>query len=230
MNCRPDVLLVQDKSGSMSNDENDQACVTSCGLTSKWSQVTTGITYVLQATDTSVNWGLKYFADDNACGASNPPVVPIAPRAGADVAASLSTTTPGGDTPTRDAITNGAAYLQSLTDTNPKFMLLVTDGLPNCAPGCAGMTHPSNMCLENTTAVAAAAVAAVTAAAAQGFHTFVVGIGNVASAQDTLNQLAIAGGEAQTGGTTSYYAAGDSTTLEVALNSIVGKIAGCGGP
>ncbi len=64
-------------------------------------------------------------------------------------------------------------------------------------------------------------------ALSQGIKTFVVGIGNVTSAVNTLNQMAIDGGEAQTGGATSYYAATDESALEAALNSIVGKIAGC---
>ena len=62
-----------------------------------------------------------------------------------------------------------------------------------------------------------AAEAAVTMAAMQGYQTFVIGIGNVATAQNTLNQLAINGGQPQTGGATSYYAATDEASLEAAL-------------
>jgi hypothetical protein len=72
-----------------------------------------------------------------------------------------------------------------------------------------------------------AAEAAVTMAASQGFKTFVIGIGNVASAQNTLNQLALAGGEPQPGATTDYYAATDEAAFELALNRIVSTIAGC---
>ena len=64
-------------------------------------------------------------------------------------------------------------------------------------------------------------------AAMQGYQTFVIGIGNVATAQNTLNQFAINGGQAQTGAATSYYAATDEASLEAALNKIVGVVASC---
>ncbi len=230
MNCKPDVLLVQDRSGSMNNDDADLACNGGCSANSKWAQMTTAVTNVLQSTQGSVNWGVKYFPDNNACDASMPPAVGIAPSNGAAVADSIARTLPGGTTPTRDAITFGTAYLQSLTDTNPKFLLLATDGLPNCPLGCAAMTTANAACTQTDNPTEDLAVeAAVMMAAAQGIKTFVVGIGNVATAQNTLNQLALDGGEAQTGGATSYYAATDEAALEAALTSIVGKIAGCPG-
>ena len=190
----------------------------------------TAVTSVLQATEGRVNWGLKFFPDNSACDASMPPAVGIAPSNGTAVADAIAQTTPGGSTPTRDAITFGTSYLQSLPDTNPKFLLLATDGLPNCPVGCAAMTTGNLACTTTDNPTEDVAVeAAVMMAAAQGIKTFVVGIGNVATAQSTLNQLALDGGEAQTGGATSYYAATDEAALEAALTSIVRKIAGCPG-
>ena len=227
-NCRPDILIVQDRSGSMNDDFNDSACGRGCGANSKWSQMAAAITAVVGMTDASVNWGIKYFPDNDACDASMAPAVGIAASNGAAVAASIEATIPGGPTPTRDSISFGAAYLQSLTDTNPKFLLLATDGLPNCPVGCAAMTNPNSLCTTTDNPTEDQAVEqAVMMAASQGIKTFIVGIGNVATAQSTLNQLAAAGGEAQVGGATSYYAALDEATLEAALTSIVGKIAGC---
>jgi hypothetical protein len=231
MNCRPDVLIVQDRSGSMNNDDNDQACSRGCSLGSKWTHVVTAVTDVVMATDASVNWGLKYFPDNTVCAASNPPVVPIAAGTGTAVASSLAATLPTGNTPTRDAVSTGVTYLQSLGDTNPKFLLLVTDGLPSCPPGCATMTASTSICTMTDNPTEDAAVeAAVSAAAGQGIHTFVIGVGALATAQNTLNQLAIAGGEAQTGVLTSYYAATDEAALKAALTSIVGTITGCPRP
>jgi hypothetical protein len=228
MNCRPDVLIVQDKSGSMSNDDSDLSCNGGCGANSKWAQLTAAVTNVLQMTDSKVNWGLKYFPDNNACDAVNPPAVPVAAMNGSAVATSIAANAPGGDTPTRDAITYGMMYLQSLTDTNPKFLLLATDGLPNCPAGCASMAHPSNACTQtDNPSEDLAAEAAVMMAASQGINTFVIGIGNVSSAQNTLNQLALAGGEPQPGAATDYFAATDEAAFELALNRIVNTIAGC---
>jgi hypothetical protein len=232
MNCRPDVLILQDKSGSMNDDDADNACTGGCGANSKWAQVTAAMTNVIQATDGSVNWGIKFFSDNAGCDASMPPAVGVAPSNGAAVAASIAAAAPAGNTPTRDAVDTGLAYLQGLPDSNPKFLLLATDGAPNCPPGCAAMLHPSAACTQNDNpSEDAAAEVSVMTAAAQGVKTFVVGIGNVATSVNTLNQMAIEGGEAQTGGATSYYAATDEAALEAALTSIVGKIAGCpGGP
>jgi hypothetical protein len=190
----------------------------------------TAVTNIIGTTDARVNWGIKYFPDNNACDAAQPPAVGIGPANGVAVATSIAATAPGGTTPTRDAINFGAAYLQTLTDTNPKFLLLATDGLPNCPIGCAAMASPSASCTTTDNPTEDQVVEmAVMMAAAQGIKTFVIGIGNVATAQNTLNQLAIAGEEPQLGGATSYYAATDEAALELALSTIVGRIAGCPG-
>jgi hypothetical protein len=224
----PDILIIQDKSGSMNDDENDMSCRGGCGATSKWTHLTAALTKVVQNTDTTVNWGIKYFSDNSACSASKPPAVAIAAMNGAAVTTSIMGTQPGGNTPTRDAITSGAAYLATLTDTNPKFLLLATDGLPNCPTGCASNPNPSGSCTTtDNPSEDMAAEAAIMMAAMQGYQTFVIGIGNVATAQNTLNQFAINGGQAQTGAATSYYAATDEASLEAALTKIVGVVASC---
>src|SRR5580698_84707 len=110
----PDILIIQDKSGSMADDDSDTACNGGCGAKSKWSELTMALGTVVQATDTTVNWGLKYFSDNNACDAGNAPVVTVGPTNGAAVTASIMATQPGGNTPTRDAVTSGAAYMATL--------------------------------------------------------------------------------------------------------------------
>ncbi len=62
-----------------------------------------------------------------------------------------------------------------------------------------------------------------------GIATFVVGLGTSSDAtvNATLDQMAINGGGAEIGGTTSYYAVTDSTSLEAALTAIVGAAASC---
>ncbi len=225
----PDILIVQDKSGSMDEDDSGSSCKGGCGSKSKWSEVSAALTQVVTNTDTTINWGIKFFSDDGTCGASAAPAVTVAAGNGAAVAGAISGTKTGGNTPTRDAITSGAAYLATLTDTNPKYLLLATDGLPNCPVGCAGMTGtlPKSCTNTDNPSEDMAAEMAVMAAAQQGFKTFVIGIGNVSTAQATLNQLATNGGVPQTGGTTSYYAATDPTALESALNAIIGVVASC---
>ena len=125
-------------------------------------------------------------------------------------------------------ITYGAMYLGMLTDTNPEVPPPRHRRSPQLSVGCAADTNPMGMCTttDNPTEDRPRRVA-VTMAASMGYQTFVIGIGNVQSAQNTLNQLAIAGGQPQSGGATSYYAATDEATLEAALMAIVGKVASC---
>jgi hypothetical protein len=225
----PDILIIQDKSGSMNNDDSDSSCKNGCGANSKWSQVTAALNTVVSSTQSSINWGLKFFSDNKACGASAAPVVSVGTMNASAIASAISGTGPGGNTPTRDAITYGASYLAGLTDTNTKYLLLATDGLPNCPTGCASMTsNVSSSCtMTDNPSEDTAAANAVAAALQMGYKTYVIGIGNVSTAQNTLNSLAMAGGVPQTGAATSYYAATDPTALETALNAIVGAVASC---
>ena len=112
---------------------------------------------------------------------------------------------------TRDAVTTGAAYLAGVKDNNPKYILLATDGLPNCPTGCAAMSRPNSACTQTDNPSEDQAATQAIADALNNFHikTFVIGVGNVATAQNTLNQFAMAGGLPQSGAATSYYAATD---------------------
>jgi hypothetical protein len=224
----PDILIVQDRSGSMKNDDSDTSCSRGCGANSKWSQVSAALTQVVTNTQASINWGLKLFSDNDACDASSAPVVQVASGNAAAISSAIAAATPGGNTPTRDAITNAAAYLSGLTDKNDRYLLLATDGLPNCPVGCSTMAKPSGSCtMTDNPSEDGAAEQAVLTAAQMGYKTFVIGIGNVNVAVATLNQMAVNGGEQQTGAATSYYAATDPAALQNALSAIVGAVASC---
>ena len=225
----PDVLIVQDKSGSMNNDDSDSSCNNGCGANSKWSQMSAALTQVVTNTDSQINWGLKFFSDNNACYGAGAPVVGVGAMNGTMISNVIAMTSAGGNTPTRDAVTTGAAYLAALTDSNPKYILLATDGLPNCPVGCSTMNKPNSSCTntDNPSEDAAATMAIQNALNNSGIKTFVIGVGNVTSAQNTLNSFATAGGLAQSGASTSYYAATDPTALEAALNALVGAVFSC---
>jgi hypothetical protein len=205
----------------MTDDSNDQPCAGgstrgggNCGANSKWSQVTTAIETVVNASS-SVNWGLFYFGSGvSDCGTNTTPAVPVSATSAAQIVASLSANAPGGATPTTVTINNAVTYMKTLTDQNPKYLLLATDGEPNCVNGNSGTTDTTGA----TNAVANAKKA--------GFPTFVVGIGNVTSATTALNAMAQAGGEPQAGAT-AYYAVADTAGLETALKQIVGMVASC---
>jgi von Willebrand factor type A domain len=229
----PDILIVQDKSGSMTEQANGCCCGTGannctgnvnctgasdCGANSKWSQVSAAIDTVVMTTQASVNWGLIFFASDNMCGVSGTPNVTIAGNNYTAISQAYANGTPGSYTPTEAAMNAAVAYMKTLTDTNPKYLLLATDGLPNCVPNDKNAGDDDSP----------GATTAVMNAAAAGFSTFVVGIGNTMG-DATLNGFATAGGEPQTGSAdgNSFYEVNSTADLVTALNKIVGIIASC---
>ena len=220
----PDIMLVMDRSLSMTNDVDDKQCAGAtgnngnCGATSKWGLMIPPLNQVITDTDGKVNWGMFYLGDEPAqCGVATAPVVPVAAMNATAVTTSLTGNQFNGQTgtPTRRAIQGALSYLTGLTDTNPKFLLLATDGQPNCATANSLNTDDS-----------AGTQQAVADALTAGIPTFVVGIGNTGAAA-TLNQVAVAGGRPQTGGTTSYYQVNDAAALSSALGTIVGQAASC---
>jgi hypothetical protein len=212
----PDILIVQDKSGSMNQLADGTSCGNMCATTGKWAQMTAAIKSVTAMTDTTVNWGLKFFATSNSgCTVNNGAEVPVAPMTAAAIATAINGAAPGSSTPTTAAMNAAVAYMKTLTDTNPKYIMLATDGLPNCAAGGNNQTDDSP-----------AAIASVAAAAAAGFPTFVVGIGST-MADATLTSMANAGGVPQMGAATTFYQVNDTAQLETALGAILGVASSC---
>jgi len=213
----PDILIIQDRSGSMLWNA-DASCMRNCGANSRWNQVTAALTQVVTTTDTTVNWGLKFFGSSgSSCNVTAAPEVPVGPMSGAAINTAIGAATPGSPTPTRNAMNAAAAYMATLTDTNPKYLLLATDGAPTCDPA-----QPTMMNNDDS----AGAEQAVTDAFNMGFKTFVIGIGDSMGAA-TLNQMAMNGGMPQTGGATSFYQVTDTASLVAALQTILGRVSSC---
>ena len=106
-------------------------------------------------------------------------------------------------------------YFQGNSDGNTHYILLSTDGLPQCDTGDDS----------------AAAVTAVTAAATAGIKTIVVGIGNDPTGDATLTSMAMAGGMPNTvAGQSAYYQVNSTTDLVNALNTITGQLVSCSYP
>jgi len=212
----PDLLIILDRSQSMSQLPNGMACAPNCNGMDKWTQMTTAISQVVTQTDTTIRWGLKYFSNSGTCGVNNNVAVPVGNMSGQAISTSIGGTNPGGSTPTRVAVNTGLQYLMGLTDTNPKYILLATDGLPNCMP------NNNNTMADDSPG----AVAAVAAAAAAGVPTFVVGIGTIAKGQTTLMQLAAAGGRAPAAAP-GYFQVNSTADLVTVLQTIQGMVASC---
>jgi hypothetical protein len=210
----PDLLLILDKSGSMGMDAAGQRCnMAGC---SKWDQMTGAINTVVAMTETTTRWGLKFFPNDNACGVNNGVTVPIGPNNAAAINGAIAGVAPGGNTPTRSAETSGGAYLMGLPDPNPKFIVLATDGLPNCGMGGNAMNSD-----------APGAERAVLDVAMMGIQTFVIGIATQGSNADaTLTTMAMNGGRPRAG-TPPYYPVTNGADLVTALGTIQGQITSC---
>jgi len=225
-NLPPDILILLDRSGSMNEDLSGTMCANGCGANSKWSIATTTLKSFLPTVEGIVNWGLKLFASpDNVCIVSS--TAELAPQINnaAAINARLAMTDAASSTPTTAAMMNAAAYLKTLTDSNPKFILLATDGVPTCgtaacAPGVNDSGMP-NQCDD------ANAIAMVKTVHDMGYPTFVLGIGTSKAPGDgTLSQMAVNGGYPRNG-TPAYYPIDKAQDLQDAFQSITGMVSSC---
>jgi hypothetical protein len=215
-----EILIVLDRSASMKDPP------TGSTGTSKWDLVVPGVNEVVTATNTAVSWGLKVFPEGEgseciAASVTSAVPVKIAPADASAVTAAVTATTPEGNgTPTGDAIKAAVTYLKTLTDTNPKFILLATDG----EPSCAGTS-------KDSTGARTYAVQAVTDAATAGFKTFVVGVATTkTTATQALNDMAVAGQMARADTNplaTKFYLASTKDELVSSLQVITGQVSSC---
>jgi len=200
----PEIMLVFDRSSSM----NELVPMT---MTSRFTEAMAAISDVLNKTNNTVLWGLKMYPTGMRCGIVPAVEVPIGMMTGPAVTMSLMGLPPGMPigTPTHLAVDAATAHLKTRTTSNPKYILLTTDGLPNCGGGTM------------------ASVASITAAAGAGFQTFVVGIATAGTEADaTLNSFAVAGGQPRMGAT-KYYPATVRDELVTVLTQITGQVTNC---
>jgi hypothetical protein len=214
-----DVLLVLDRSGSMSESISEAcycdpskagsgtpACADTTGCTTRWSAVTTALTSTLSAT-ADIRWGLKlYSSSGSGCTVNNGVEVTISATGAAGIQSRIASTSPGGNTPTAQAIAAATAYLKTVTDANNKVILLATDGEPNCASG--GSSTPN----------VPATLDAITAAKTAGYPVYVIGIGPSVGNLDNF---------AQAGGTDKYFPATSAADLTSALTAISTAVTTC---
>jgi hypothetical protein len=218
-----DLLVIQDRSGSMRSDD-------------KWNQVTMAVNEVVSQTEASVRWGLKLYAmtykTNSAvrCFVPDGIEVPFALNNSAKIKSAMNDNPPpsgdnGSATPTRFAIEKAVAHLATVKDGSPKYILLATDGQPNCAKG---ILSTDDYGADDKTAT----IAAIAKAKADGILVVVVGIAIgtngpfLGNAEITLNSMAEAGGMPRND-TYKYYPANDAASLVTALKQIVGILPTC---
>ncbi len=224
------ILLVIDKSGSMT-DQPDGFSV------DKWDALKSALGTALDNTAGEINYGLTLFpyasdhqipleCDTGCCNVADGEAavnVPIeAGQSGVDkIKAALAATSPGGGTPTAAALKSALAYFQDPVNKldGKKFVLLATDGGPNCnidnqcdtahcTPNLDGQCPSGNCCsLDGEYCLDdAAVVAQIKELKAIGVSTFVVGIPGTEQYSTYLDSFAEAGGVTSPTAPPSYYA------------------------
>ncbi|MDY0000025.1 MAG: VWA domain-containing protein [Polyangia bacterium] len=208
----PDLLIVLDRSGSMS---------LAPGLfpfgNSKWNIMKTALGTVLASRQNNIRFGLTVFPTDNDCAVDPGARVGIALTNAQAISDYLNLTSPNGNTPAHFGLQEALAYYLTIPEnTAGRYVLFATDGAPNCGG------DPPNVDI----ATEAETVQAVTDLANAGIHTFVLGfdVGFLGLEAQVLNDAAQAGLEPKPGGPPHYYAADDAATLEAALTTIAGGI------
>jgi len=188
----PDMLIVLDRSASMSPNNNDE-------MVDRWAGSVDGVKSITKKLDEVVAFGLMTFPSDSDCGAGAVEVE-VGPRKASEISTSLGARQPQGNTPTTDSLKAAQQALNAIVvgpDGLPhsKYVVLVTDGEPNCRPG---ELQAVLACGTNFGCIAAEAkktqqeaVAVVQAMAKDGIKTYVLGYQTAGS--EGLDELAKAG-------------------------------------
>ncbi|MEW5740795.1 MAG: adventurous gliding motility lipoprotein CglB [Myxococcota bacterium] len=154
---KPNVMLLVDKSGSM-NEKIDPNCVSNCPT--RISELRDAMSAFLTQSATDARMGLTFYPAGTGCQAASTVEVPLPPATvgddGTDAALSMNasqinsriqTVTPVGGTPTADsmAFVGTNPGLRDNADNRDDYILLLTDGLPNC-----NQNNPNQVCTCDT--------------------------------------------------------------------------------
>ncbi len=230
------VLVVFDKSGSM-------AMRMVAGAT-MWQIMRTAMKSIVMNLQGQMRFGLQLFPGDTGCGAGGQVDVPVGESAFAPIAQKLDATEAAGGTPTRLAMQTARAYMAGLAvpPRGKKAILLLTDGEPNChwdgpcvcptgfSPSPSGTSCCRNgsctyFCNGGDQLDVAGASGELGASARAEIPVYVIGMAQ--GLEDSLNQLAQAGGAPRTPGPPFYYEATSASSLEAAMTAIAKQIVPC---
>ncbi len=212
----PNVLLVVDKSGSMTEVWSDGGM-----QMQRWQSLRNVVDAVVDGFDTSINLGLHLYPEHaggfGSCVVEAEPIVPVAPMSGAQIQAELSTANIQGSTPLYSGVQSAIDHLNAVygdapDETPPQAIILIADGGISCDESHAG------------------AVAAIEGAATQApnpIPTYVVGIDISAFDDDNMNDYAIAGGVPAPGPGNVFYDTQSGDELAAALEAIAGELQSC---
>jgi hypothetical protein len=225
----PDILIVLDRSLSMKPED---------GSVNRWDPSVSAIKEITSQLESRVAFGLMTFSGGGNGGggggnlscAAGRVNVDVAENTAGEIAQALDNIRPAGATPT--AVTMAAArdYMQNLQGgpddrPAPKYVLLVTDGAPNCTNGQPPQGGSASAPGSQEPAQVDATVAAIEEMASRGFRTYVLGYDtqNDAALRDALDRMARAGGT----GDRAHRPVGDEASLVSTFQSITGNVLSC---
>lgn len=226
---KPNIHLVLDRSGSMSLDPT--GAVPTATTSAKWEDLASTLTSILDNYGDKANeWGMSLFPTAttyHSCTAGSiavplgaPAAVIPAIKSAIGVYNRSNLLAYNGYTPTTAAIQGVVDHVLLNDGTRNNYVVLMTDGLPNCAGSPESGVTP---------------LIAALYAQSPSVRTFVIGFGsetapNPIASQATdpalLNDWAVAG-HTDRSGPTKYYQASDAASLSAAFQDIVSGVAQC---
>ena len=235
------LLFLVDRSGSMrcnpppitSSEECEMNEVRAeMALPSKWDLTRRAVLTTMSTLSNTNALGISYFSNDNRCGVSSLPNVPVAPNSVAQrevIASSLAGISPNGSTPLVGATLLAYKYLHksalSGLISGNSYVILITDGeqSENCSDPayCNDAQACSELLIQQ---------AAMAAHADVNIRTFVVGVPGSERGATALSRLAKAGGTAPKDCDpevdSCHFDISRETDLEAALGEALRNIAG----
>lgn len=204
----PDMHLVVDRSGSMMTPID----FFNWALGTKWDVMRKTVTSLVETYKVNIRFALTVFPSDDNC-APGKIDVPLQMGNTPAIKQKLAGTGPNGNTPTHTTLAAVRTYLKSVPPVKGgRYVLLATDGMPNCGATVDADTGPETLTeVQNL--------------AGDGVKTFVVGFGSIVAGNPALlNQLAAAGGVPNPKPPHQFYPATNEQELKDALFNIAGGI------
>jgi hypothetical protein len=216
----PSFVILLDRSYSMA-------------LGDQWEYIVQALNEITAQMDNQIRFALMMFPNQNGLCMPAPliPSVPLADHNSAEIEQVLYETTPfGPGTPTATSLLNAYLYLLGEDDGSPMFVMLATDGAPNCSTDptmdcdtCVSSDPGDNcedpfFCLDDQMTYAQV----VEYHDNWGINTYVVGMGQVIEIWDQVMSNI-----AEYGGTEDFYPADTPETVSQALQEIAAETTEC---